>query len=535
MLLPQLSFLDETQFVAALQQLTAVDGERQPQDDAVLAQLEQLGACYWCQHSYVISPLAQQVLNRQLSYPQYLYIYLCNFCCVLEDVLLHPLAEIFGQFNQRVLFRLDDYIHSQHSRFQQSAALKQVFLHLLGYAMQIGIIEASGKHYRLLMDKSLLARDLKITALAQADFQQLFVDSVDASKNRVLLLLQQAEQKHYHVPQQYFMPKTAHRQMALNQILSGPAGTGKTYQALARAVAIMDGEQTRSRQQIKQRFEHAQSTGQAELISFHQSFSYEEFVEGIRVSTSKTKRMQYQVQAGIFKQMAQHAQAHPAQNHVLIIDEINRGNVSKIFGELLTLLEPSKRLGQPEAIRIRLPYSQEVFAVPNNLYLIGTMNSADRSLTSFDFAMRRRFVFEQLAVNLQALQGLIIDGIDVYQLMHRINQRIEILLGQEYAIGQAYVLPLLDEPSFPHLQQIMQQQLVPLLHEYFFNDGAQVAKVFANNGFVQERYSAQMRAELMLDEYDAKACWQINPQALQDVQAYIAVYQPRKPKSWVLP
>lgn len=156
--------------------------------------------------------------------------------------------------------------------------------------------------------------------------------------------------------------------------------------------------------------------------------------------------------------------------HVLIIDEINRGNVSRIFGELITLIEPSKRAGATEALSVVLPYSKESFSVPDNVYLIGTMNTADRSLAGLDIALRRRFVFREMPPRPDLLKGVTVEGIDIGLLLSVLNQRIEVLLDRDHCLGHAYFLPLKENPTFDRLSGLFRDQILPLLQEYFFED-----------------------------------------------------------------
>ncbi|MDC8773351.1 AAA family ATPase [Roseateles albus] len=155
---------------------------------------------------------------------------------------------------------------------------------------------------------------------------------------------------------------------------------------------------------------------------------------------------------------------------VLIIDEINRGNVSRIFGELITLIEPSKRAGADEALEAVLPYSKGRFSVPSNVYLIGTMNTADRSLTGMDVALRRRFVFKEMSPQPQLLAGIRVGGIAIDELLTVMNQRIEALLDRDHSLGHAYFMPLRATPTLAKLAEIFRHQVLPLLQEYFFED-----------------------------------------------------------------
>ncbi|WP_276312850.1 AAA family ATPase [Marinomonas flavescens] len=173
---------------------------------------------------------------------------------------------------------------------------------------------------------------------------------------------------------------------------------------------------------------------------------------------------------------------------VLIIDEINRGNISKIFGDLITLIEPSKRAGAAEALSVQLPYSKESFSVPNNLHIIGTMNTADRSLAMMDTALRRRFDFIEMMPKPELLKDVSVKGIDLEKLLEKINQRIEILYDREHTLGHAFFMPvkaLLDEKkedlAFTQLRSIFQNKVIPLLEEYFFEDWDKIRLVLADN------------------------------------------------------
>nr|WP_231708985.1 AAA family ATPase [Pseudomonas denitrificans (nom. rej.)] len=162
---------------------------------------------------------------------------------------------------------------------------------------------------------------------------------------------------------------------------------------------------------------------------------------------------------------------------VLIIDEINRGNVSRIFGELITLIEHSKRAGAKEALSVVLPYSKQRFTVPQNVYLIGTMNTADRSLAGLDIALRRRFEFREMPPRPELLDDVVIGGLNVGQLLRTMNQRIEVLLDRDHCLGHAYFIPLKTEPSLERLEAIFRNQILPLLQEYFFEDWERIGWV----------------------------------------------------------
>jgi len=192
-------------------------------------------------------------------------------------------------------------------------------------------------------------------------------------------------------------------------------------------------------------------------------FSWPELLEGLRAAGVDLKAVgQTEINADPF---------------VLIIDEINRGNVSRIFGELITLIEPSKRLGAKESLTVTLPYSKKPFGVPKNIHLIGTMNTADKSLTGLDIALRRRFVFKEMPPKPELLDNVIISGLSVGQMLRAMNQRIEVLVGRDHCIGHAYFLPLDQDRSIERLSAIFKQQVMPLLLEYFFEDWERIGWV----------------------------------------------------------
>lgn len=168
-------------------------------------------------------------------------------------------------------------------------------------------------------------------------------------------------------------------------------------------------------------------------------------------------------------------------NRVFIIDEINRGNISRIFGELITLIEPSKRLGQPEAVRVVLPYSQRSFGVPGNIYIIGTMNTADRSIAAIDTALRRRFRFREMLPNPELLADVHVEDLSIQDLLVRMNRRISVLYDREHTIGHAYFMPLKASPTIDTLADIFENSIIPLLQEYFYEDYEKIRLVLADN------------------------------------------------------
>lgn len=227
------------------------------------------------------------------------------------------------------------------------------------------------------------------------------------------------------------------------------------------------------------------------------------------------------------------AGATPSNKRVLIIDEINRGNVSRIFGELITLIEPSKRAGASEALTTTLPYSKRPFSVPDNLYLIGTMNTADRSLAGLDIALRRRFVFEEMPPRAELLNGVVIEDeehkVDVGRLLHTLNQRIEVLLDRDHCLGHAYFMPLkaTAKPTLAQLGYIFQHQILPLLQEYFFEDWQRIAWVLNDHrkSKAEAMFLEAPKLELktLLGDIAVggqRQRWSINEKAFTRIEAY---------------
>ncbi|ODA23712.1 McrB family protein [Photobacterium damselae] len=391
----------------------------------------------------------------------------------------------------------------------------------------------------------------------------------------------------------------AYKPLSLNQILYGPPGTGKTYHTIEAAVKAAEPSFSwHSREELKAEYDRLVSDKRIRFVTFHQSYGYEEFVEGLKAESNDDGQISYRVDSGIFKQICEDAQSpngeyqqfesaleklkercldeaqplrvttsnkyefdvvyrggktflldpvstgkacgysasienikklyltgnkngiynisyvrglldymrehfnlspaakheQPSQPYVLIIDEINRGNISKIFGELITLIEPSKRNGTGEALELVLPYSGDKFSVPSNLYLIGTMNTADRSLAMMDTALRRRFDFVEMMPKPELLESAVVKGIDLQRLLEVLNQRIEILYDREHTLGHAFLMPVKalvdqdkEELAFSELQSVFQNKIIPLLEEYFFEDWSKIRLVLADNQKPQEK------------------------------------------------
>lgn len=418
---------------------------------------------------------------------------------------------------------------------------------------------------------------------------------------------------------------------SLNRILYGPPGTGKTWHTLHHALAIIENKSLKvlkreSHAELKKRFDGYCEEGLIETVTFHQSFAYEDFVEGIKPELDEASdAIKYKIEHGVFRDICarasqskqressgfdlgellqgyanhvlerleadgeiplysrgeskskatlknvkfsgdgdfqsyilggsvasgqclsvrtirrdyenycrgnirkiedvkptrasnnkQHGNAeyyYPlygkikkfqdekrklgnarkiisysderinSKNHVLIIDEINRGNIAKIFGELITLLEPSKREGGAGAIQVTLPYSKDSFSVPSNLHIIGTMNTADRSIALLDTALRRRFEFVEMMPDASLLPEDC-EGVNLQQLLKAINRRISVLLDREHQIGHSY---LMEVKNIEQLKRAFQNRIIPLLQEYFYDNWEKIALVLNKNGFVSKQ------------------------------------------------
>ena len=275
--------------------------------------------------------------------------------------------------------------------------------------------------------------------------------------------------------------------LPLNTILFGPPGTGKTWEAVSYAVAIMDGKApdelalTEVRENVKARFEELREEDRVEFVTFHQNYTYEDFIEGIGPVLDRNELL-YELRDGVFKRISLRAHEHRDERHVLIIDEINRGNIAKIFGELITLIEPTKRSGGEDEAVVTLPYSRERFGVPSNLYLVGTMNTADRGIALLDTALRRRFDFIEKMPDLHYVEKDI-EGVDGKAMLRAMNERITVYLDREHQIGHTY---LIGVKTIDRLAEAFQRRIMPLLQEYFYDDWAKIRFVLNENPFICE-------------------------------------------------
>ena len=307
-----------------------------------------------------------------------------------------------------------------------------------------------------------------------------------------------------------------------NVIFYGPPGTGKTYTTAKRAVEICKTESEKELtdySEIMERYNELKKKNRIEFITFHQSYGYEEFIEGIKPvisneddesedesennKESKTNikienDVKYDIVDGIFKKFCDNARKAIIETHdnkenkepyVFIIDEINRGNISKIFGELITLIETTKRAGKEECISTKLPYSKEEFTVPDNVYIIGTMNTADRSIALMDTALRRRFKFEEMLTDYHLLEDIFVEDkgtkVNIGAMLKVINERIEYLYDREHTIGHAVFLEKMENDKIDidinKLENIFKKNIIPLLQEYFYEDYDKIRIVLGDN------------------------------------------------------
>ena len=255
-----------------------------------------------------------------------------------------------------------------------------------------------------------------------------------------------------------------HDNFSKNLILYGPPGTGKTFRI----------DSIRAELGVKPE--------NFEFITFHQSYSYEDFIEGIR-ATTQNGAISYEVKSGIFKEICERAMRNPAEKFLLAIDEINRGNISKIFGELITLIEDSKR--EERKFEAILPYSREKFIVPKNLYIVGTMNTADRSIALLDNALRRRFDFEEMVPDCDLIREKCgFEREKVSKIVEELNVRISVLIGRDYQIGHSYFLEKIN--SAEALENVWNRQILPLIQEYFYDNWTQISMLLGEKS-VEEK------------------------------------------------
>ena len=269
-------------------------------------------------------------------------------------------------------------------------------------------------------------------------------------------------------------PRGKNKVMPLNFILYGAPGTGKTYATAEYAMAIIENRKvdlsqktSDERSALMEKYKAAIKEGRIIFTTFHQSYGYEDFIQGLRPDT-KNGGFNFVPVDGVFKRIADEAIKHGDKDYVIIIDEINRANISKVFGELITLIEEDKRWGEINALSVTLP-SGQAFAVPNNLFIVGTMNSADKSISLIDAALRRRFDFIEVVPNAKIVENTVLKTV-----LERLNEELfkeldstDLLVGHAYFMGK-------DEND---LCDIMNHSIIPLLYEYFYDNSNKVKNI----------------------------------------------------------
>lgn len=270
------------------------------------------------------------------------------------------------------------------------------------------------------------------------------------------------------------------------------------------------------------RYEELRQEGCIRFVTFHQSYSYEDFVEGLRPEI-ENGQVTYRVRPGIFRQICEAAAEDQDNPYVLIIDEINRANISKVFGELITLLEPDKRQGAENALTVKLPYSGHDFCVPANLHVIGTMNTADRSIALLDTALRRRFEFEELMPEPALLRGRVIEGIDLEALLAALNERVEYLYDRDHTIGHAYFMTV---GTLADLEQVFRRKVIPLLQEYFYEDWSRIRSALNDHAgrFIEAKEDVPWGLQGNPDLFDPKPRYRVRKEPFP-LEGYSAIYE----------
>lgn len=261
----------------------------------------------------------------------------------------------------------------------------------------------------------------------------------------------------------------------MNFIVYGAPGTGKTYSMVEYALAIIDEKSPKltdvtaeERKENVTRYKQLIKDGRIVFTTFHQNYGYEEFIQGLRPDTD-SPTMALKTVDGVFKKIADKAlQDTSGNNYVIIIDEINRANISKVFGELITLIEDDKRWGELNETCVTLQ-SGDVFAVPNNLYIIGTMNSADKSISLIDAALRRRFSFIEQLPNV-----MLVDDVLMRKVLQELNLKlVDELESTDLLVGHSYFM----NRSKDNLCDVLNNNIIPLLYEYFYDNKKKVASI----------------------------------------------------------
>jgi len=266
-----------------------------------------------------------------------------------------------------------------------------------------------------------------------------------------------------------------------------------------------------------------------EYVTFHQSYCYEDFVEGIKpvMSEDVSETLIYEVKPGIFKKMVKLALGDLDHNYALLIDEINRGNVASIFGELIALIEDDKRQGAPNELRAQLPYSRQEFVVPSNLYIIGAMNTADRSVEALDTALRRRFTFVAVPPQPELIQQSGNLEVDLRHLLITINARIEKLLDKDHCIGHSYFMGI-AQPNDPldELRNIFSSRILPLLEEYFYGDPSKIGMILGERFVTRKDETIEWAAgDWGVGEFEERRVYALQDPMTLKIEDLRAVYE----------
>ena len=254
------------------------------------------------------------------------------------------------------------------------------------------------------------------------------------------------------------------------------------------------------------------------FVSFHQAYGYEEFVEGIRPHIADNGKMSYRVESGAFLRLCQQAKQDPSHRYAMLIDEINRANVARVFGELMSLIEPSKRAGQTDSLSVNLAYSRQPFSVPSNVDIYATMNSQDHSLSPLDMAFRRRFEFIECPPQPQLLGKVMANGIeiDLAKLLTALNERISQNLAKDSQLGHSF---LWDIDSLQALSAAFSQSIIPQVAQACQHHGQILQAVFGQTfiRLVDNKKATGFMAQ--------QAGFDIHTQALDEPNSYLAIYQ----------
>ena len=348
----------------------------------------------------------------------------------------------------------------------------------------------------------------ELEIIYEKEFNKILETLEKLNSEKINSMVDEKEENSIHIKKDFNFP--------LNTILYGPPGTGKTYNSVFYSVGIIEKDESvfklKNDDKVFKKFKEYKDRNLIKFITFHQSYGYEDFIEGIRpYLKEESKDLKYTLHSGIFKDMCKRAKSDKKNNYVLIIDEINRGNISKIFGELISLIESSKREGEKEEMEVILPYSKEKFTIPKNLYIIGTMNTADRSIALLDIALRRRFNFIEIMPQYDILKD--VADIKIALLLSTLNERIEFLLDREHTIGHSYFLNI---NTFEDLVNVFKNYIIPLLQEYFYEDFEKIKSIFDNNGFITSK-------NISLNN-QRKSIYKLNEEALKVPDNYKKIY-----------